>query len=69
MSYHALIDNNNFSNLFPIRNKREQLNTLIKQRSFSCFKLDKDLSNIVINYFKHNKIFIKHNFFSIFNKF
>ncbi len=74
MSYHALIDNNNFSNLFPVRNKREQLNllnTLMKQKSFSCFKLDKDLSNIVINYFKHNNIFIKHNFFQFlanFNK-
>ena len=74
MSYHTFIDNNNFSNHFPIRNKREQLNllnTLMKQKSFSCFKLDKDLSNIVINYFKHNQIFIKHNFFQFlanFNK-
>jgi len=74
MSYHTFIDNNNFSNLFPVRNKREQLNllnTLMKQKSFSCFKLDKDLSNIVINYFKHNQIFIKHNFFQFlanFNK-
>lgn len=74
ISYHVLIDNNNFSNLFPVRNKREQLNllnTLMKQKSFSCFKLDKDLSNIVINYFKHNQIFIKHNFFQFlanFNK-
>ena len=74
ISYHTLIDNNNFSNLFPVRNKREQLNllnTLMKQKSFSCFKLDKDLSNIVINYFKHNQIFIKHNFFQFlanFNK-
>tara|TARA_E500000081_G_C6137374_1_gene357689 strand:- start:1659 stop:2069 length:411 start_codon:yes stop_codon:yes gene_type:complete len=74
MSYHTFIDNDNFSNLFPVRNKREQLNllnTLMKQNSFSCFKLDKDLSNIVINYFKHNQIFIKHNFFQFlvnFNK-
>ncbi len=74
MSYHTFIDNDNFSNLFPVRNKREQLNllnTLMKQKSFSCFKLDKDLSNIVINYFKHNQIFIKHNFFQFlvnFNK-
>ncbi len=74
MSYHTFINNDNFSNLFPVRNKREQLNllnTLMKQKSFSCFKLDKDLSNIVINYFKHNQIFIKHNFFQFlanFNK-
>lgn len=74
MSYHTFIDNDNFSNLFPVRNKREQLNllnTLMKQNSFSCFKLDKDLSNIVVNYFKHNQIFIKHNFFQFlvnFNK-
>ena len=72
MSYHTFINNDNFSNLFPVRNKREQLNllnTLMKQKSFSCFKLDKDLSNIVINYFKHNQIFIKHNFFQFFSNF
>ena len=72
MSYHTFINNDNFSNLFPVRNKREQLNllnTLMKQNSFSCFKLDKDLSNIVINYFKHNQIFIKHNFFQFLSNF
>tara|TARA_B100000073_G_scaffold348405_1_gene367011 strand:+ start:2824 stop:3234 length:411 start_codon:yes stop_codon:yes gene_type:complete len=72
MSYHTFINNDNFSNLFPVRNKREQLNllnTLMKQKSFSCFKLDKDLSNIVINYFKHNQIFIKHNFFQFLSNF
>lgn len=74
MSYYTFIDNDNFSKLFPVKNNREQLsffNTLMNEKSFSCFKLDKDLSNIVINYFKHNQIFIKYKFFQFlanFNK-